>query len=385
LIGLATTAAVAVPLAVIGVSGLELVARPATGLAAAPGESHDGLPLRDRQPPIGGDLLRVRADASPELLPSAETVLTLRQGCAWGQPGRQPYRGTTEQALTAAGLPPDVVQQIAAQRQAGQKTGRLEISRNAIRQVDGPRSFNPRSMAMSFGLTLCLHSRVNFAPGHVEPADLYEARDASGRLYSVMVPDVCGNVTVLGARAPGGLVAGVAGALTDRGEALALVAEALVVNADADPSDPGPVAGGRAGGGSGGASEADDVMAGAVVPAAYVAGAGGGAQAARVTSTRIGAALWQGLQSSTVPRQVAAVGLKRVAVVLARGGETVRTLAVVPPDGTPPPGAPGAPRYTGSQEVPEPGSLASTLVALLALAAARWVGRRRMRRPPSRP
>jgi len=30
-------------------------------------------------------------------------------------------------------------------------------------------------MAMSFGHTLCLHSRVNFAPGHVEPADLYQA------------------------------------------------------------------------------------------------------------------------------------------------------------------------------------------------------------------
>ncbi len=378
LVGLATAVAVAGPLAVIGVSGLELIARPAIGLAAAPGESHDGLPLRDRQAPIGGALLPVRANPPVDLATGAATALTLRQGCAWGQPGRQPYRGSTEQALTAAGLPPEVVQQIAAQRQAGRPAGRLEISRSAIRQVDGPGRFNPRSMAMSFGLTLCLHSRVNFVPGHVEPADLYQARDASGRLFSVMVPEVCGNVTVLSAPAPGGVVAAVAGALAQRGEALAAVAEALV--SDTAPDNPEPAAGGGGGGGGGGvvrAAAAPDSARGAV-GAAGAGGLllvdGGSALAARVAPPRVSTVLWQGLRSSPGPRQAMAGGLKRVADGLARGGEMVRLLAAPaladkPADAGSPPA--GAPVY---REVPEPGSLVAVLTAL---AAAWWSGRRR--------
>lgn len=412
LIGLATAAAVAGPLAVIGMSGLELIARPATGLAAAPGESHDGLPLRDRQVPIGGPLLRVRADAPADRPAGDAAALTLRQGCAWGQPGRQPYRGTTEQALSAAGLPSEVVQQIAAQRLAGRKSGRLEISRHAIRQVDGPGRFNPRSMAMSFGLTLCLHTRVNFAPGHVEPADLYEARDATGRLHAVMVPDVCGNVTVLGVRGPGGVVAGVAGALTQRSEALATVAEALA--ADADPGDrdadvavlqhgdgSADLGGGAGSGGS--ASAARPVAAPGVAlaagpaigaaggPAARAVGGRGaeggvpvvplahgrGAVPASLSSPRIDVVLWQGLRSSTLPRQVSTGGLKRVADGLARGGEMVRTLAAVPPDGDPPASGPGEPPFGVTRQVPEPGSLACVLVALV---AAWWGGRRRLLR-----
>ena len=372
LFGLAAAAAVAGPLAVIAASGLELIARPATGLAAAPGESHDGLPLRDRQAPIGGALLRVRADPPANPSSGATAALTLRQGCAWGQPGRQPYRGSTEQALTAAGLPAEVVQQIAAQRQAGRKAGRLEISRTAIRQVDGPGRFNPRSMAMSFGLTLCLHSRVNFAPGHVEPADLYQARDVSGRLFSVMVPDVCGNVTVLSARAPGGVVADVAGALGQRSEALATVAEALVADAAPGDVEPEVEAGGavRSAAGTGSALQGGRAIDAGVLPVAY----GGGAAAAGRSAPRIGTVLWQGLRSSAVPRQVSAGGLKQVADGLARGGETVRLLAASTPDDKPSDdGAPGS-RVAATREVPEPGSLVAVLTAL---AAAWWVGRRR--------
>ena len=404
-------------MAVIGVSGLELVARPAAGLAAAPGESHDGLALRDRQAPTGGPLLRVLADppADPPAAPvGAASGLTLRQGCAWGQPGRQPYRGTTEQALSAAGLPHEVVRQIAAMRLAGGRSGRLAISRSAIRQVDGPRAFNPRSMAMSFGLTLCLNTRVNFAPGHVEPADLYEARDASGRMYSVMVPDVCGNVTVLGARAEGGVVAGVAATLTQRSEALAAVVEALV--ADGDPGDPGAAArlamlpghalvpgaalvpdaalvpGAALAAGAAlvpdaalvpGAALAPDAPirggglpvaravsgAGAVVPAVYSGAAG----AAHGLPQRMGDVLWQGLRSSTEPRLVAAAALKRLADGLAWSGETVLVLAG-------PPASRGQ-AQTGQRDrgvaipynVPEPGSLAWVLAALVAA----WCGTRR--------
>lgn len=379
LVGLAAAAAVVGPLAVIGVSGLELIARPATGLAAAPGESHDGLPLRDRQAPIGGALLQVRADRPVDLASGAPVALTLRQGCAWGQPGRLPYRGSTAQALTAAGLPAEVVQQIAAQRQAGGRAGRLEISRHAIRQVDGPGRFNPRSMAMTFGLTLCLHSRVNFAPGHVEPADLYQARDASGRLFSVMVPDVCGNVTVLSAAAPGGVVAGVAGALAQRSEALAAVAEAL--GSDTAPGDHEPAADGggavRPALAPDGAQQAGGAPGPGAAPVAY----GGDAMATRFAAPALGTVLWQGLRSSTLPRQVSASGLKRVADGLARGGEAVRVLAGPTPDDDrldtrSPQASVGAAR-----EVPEPGSLAC---ALAALAAAWWGGRRRSLRRSAR-
>lgn len=62
------------------------------------------------------------------------------------------------------------------------------------------REFDPQRLLLTHGRTLCLNARVNFAPGHVEGADLYEATDARGRRHAVMVPDVCGNVSVLGER-----------------------------------------------------------------------------------------------------------------------------------------------------------------------------------------
>ena len=352
-----------------------LSARPSLhcpGLAAALGESHDGLPLRYRQTPIGEALLQVRADLPVDLARGATVGLTLRQGCAWGQPGRLPYRGSTEQALAAAGLPAEVVQQIAAQRQAGRRTGRLEISRHAIRQVDGPGRFNPRSMAMSFGLTLCLHARVNFAPGHVEPADLYQARDTSGRVFSVMVPEVCGNVTVLSAVAPGGVVAGVAGALAQRSEALAAFAEALV--SDTAPDDPEPGADGagavRPALASDGAEQGGGALGAGAVPAAY----GGDAVAARLAAPAIGTVPWQGLRSSTLPRRVSAGGLKRVSDGLARGGEAVRVLAGPTADVNRRDSSPRKAGVTETREVPEPGSLACVLACVLA--AAWWRGRR---------
>jgi hypothetical protein len=40
---------------------------------------------------------------------------------------------------------------------------------------------------------------VNFKRDHFERASLYQAADYRGRVHSVMIPDVCGNVSVLGA------------------------------------------------------------------------------------------------------------------------------------------------------------------------------------------
>jgi len=152
----------------------------------AAGESHDGfeLPLDDPAP--------------------AATALVLRSGCAWGVPGRSPYKGSISEALTAAKLPHEVIRQIETRIENGDNSGRVAISRDEIRSTDGSRSFDTRIAAMGFGRTLCFGTQVNFAAGHVEHADLYDATDASGRRHAVMVPYVCGNVSVLAERAERG-------------------------------------------------------------------------------------------------------------------------------------------------------------------------------------
>jgi hypothetical protein len=158
-------------------------------LGSPPGLHHDGVELNS-------DDTRVAKNSTP---------LHLRRNCVWGVPGRTPYRGTVEQALMAAQLPPEVVMRIAELAKNGFTQDRVEISRTAIRSVDGRRIFKPQIPAMGFGDTLCFETQVNFPAGHVEYAALYEADDRSGRRYSVMVPFVCNNVSVLGVRREAGL------------------------------------------------------------------------------------------------------------------------------------------------------------------------------------
>jgi hypothetical protein len=200
------------------------------------GQSHEGSPLSPDHPLLAQAQTASDAGAAPPELPgatapydgaapaaaaaaptSAGTVpkgaqpgsgdaapLALRQDCAWGDPGRDPYRGTVEEALQRAKLPPEVVREIARKVQAGEANDRLEITTASIRAVHDPREFDPKSVAMTFGRTLCVNTRVNFQPGHVERADLFEAADKAGNTYSIMVPYVCGNVSVLGERAERG-------------------------------------------------------------------------------------------------------------------------------------------------------------------------------------
>jgi hypothetical protein len=168
----------------------------------APGEQHGGEPL-----PLAHALTRHHAHAAleaaseaasaPRKGPAADT-LALRYSCVWGQPGRDPYRGTVEQALRSAALPEEVVQSIVAQVVSGQPVDRLEIRSDGVRAVGSGRVFNAQNIAMTYGKTLCLNTRVNFVAGHMEPAALYEALTAGGRIVAVMVPEVCGNVSVLG-------------------------------------------------------------------------------------------------------------------------------------------------------------------------------------------
>jgi hypothetical protein len=151
------------------------------------------------QPARGGAAAPVTSTAASA--PTEPGPLALRQGCAWGDPGRDPYRGTVEEALSRARLPADVIRQIVTKVRAGVADDRVEITNAAIRTVHDPREFDPKSVAMTFGRTLCVNTRVNFEPGHMERADYYEATDAAGNTYAVMVPYVCGNVSVLGERA----------------------------------------------------------------------------------------------------------------------------------------------------------------------------------------
>ncbi len=170
----------------------------------APGEAFDGEAL-----PLDHPLLLPAAfEALSE--PAAHSAhrpqaspLALRRFCAWGRPGRMPYRGTVDEALLAAQLPQAVRDQSGAAITARRPDGRVTIANDAIRSQSGGRIYDTHGFAMSYGRTLCLGTRVNFKPGHTEAASLYEAQDTDGRLYSVMVPDVCGNISVIKARAPG--------------------------------------------------------------------------------------------------------------------------------------------------------------------------------------
>jgi hypothetical protein len=157
----------------------------------APGEHHDGVAMTPRHP-----LLLIEDDDAP---PEVQR-LSLRQGCVWGKPGRNPYRGTVDQALVSAKLPPEVIQRVMHKIESGQRDDRVAISNAGIRAERDQREFESRNVAMTYGKVLCVNTRVNFPAGHVERASLYEAADKKGNLYSVMVPDVCGNVSVLGAR-----------------------------------------------------------------------------------------------------------------------------------------------------------------------------------------
>lgn len=157
------------------------------------GEHHDGVEITADHP-----LLKAAQDPVSS---AGVQRLSLKQGCAWGLPGRNPYRGSVEQALVTAKLPAEVIQRISGKVSAGQLDDRLEITNAGIRsERDEQREFESRNVAMTYGNTLCVNTRVNFKRGHVERASLYEAADNKGNLYSVMVPDVCGNVSVLGAR-----------------------------------------------------------------------------------------------------------------------------------------------------------------------------------------
>jgi hypothetical protein len=112
---------------------------PSVARSWSAGEQHDGDPLPARHPwlrPVvatAADTLPAVAASAPAAQPAASVdALTLRRGCVWGQPGRNPYRGTVEQALLHARLPAEVVTEIARKVKAHEISDRLEIRSAAV-------------------------------------------------------------------------------------------------------------------------------------------------------------------------------------------------------------------------------------------------------------
>lgn len=173
------------------------------------GASYDGDALPADHPLVVPPLSQPASaqPASAQPVP-ASAPLTLRRHCAWGIPGRLPYQGTVEEALQSARLPAEVISAIAEQVKAGRPDDRLTITTVSIRGDKTGLEFSPRAFALTFGRTLCVGARVNFQRDHFERASLYQAADYRGKVHNVMIPDVCGNVSVLGsedqlaARAP---------------------------------------------------------------------------------------------------------------------------------------------------------------------------------------
>jgi hypothetical protein len=192
------------PLLLAGIATAAIVSQSLPGTSSAARDVRNTLPLKFGEHHDGVDMTpdHPLLTAAQDPVSSAGVQrLSLKQGCAWGLPGSNPYRGSVEQALVTAKLPPEVIQRIAHKVSSGQLDDRLEITNAGIRpERDDQREFEARNVAMTYGNTLCVNTRVNFKRGHVERASLYEAADKQGNLYSVMVPDVCGNVSVLGAR-----------------------------------------------------------------------------------------------------------------------------------------------------------------------------------------
>jgi hypothetical protein len=378
---------VASPLAVVSLLGLSAVAAQPQAFGVPPGAQDDGQAV-----PAGPAPLLAASAASGA---AAAHGLQLRQGCRWGQPGRSPYRGSTRQALTAAGLPEDVVAQIVAQQQAGQKHGRLAIRRDGIRHSSDGRVFPAHGLALTYGMTLCRDASVNFPKGHVEMADLYEARDSNGRLHSVMVPDVCGNVSVLGAQGQRGVVGGMSASLARRAAALATLADALdppladgALAKDAAAGTGGSEAAGP--GAVGGPSPAvaqpatGPTTAGTVQRAATVLSAGSVREgsvgpwtdAAPPVQVPGPLAAVGVLTSLLVPPQVAGGVVRQVGRVTAAAGRGVESLRGSL--GATPSVLTASSVGAGARQVPEPGTLAMVLLALAALVLPRLrTGRRR--------
>jgi predicted RNA-binding Zn-ribbon protein involved in translation (DUF1610 family) len=146
-----------------------------------PGQSIAGMPLEPNDPR--------KQDAGP--------AGELRRGCVWGGPDESPYLGTLTVALTAAGLPSEIIGKFEIMREGRLVSNRLEISSAGIHSADHRRYFGHTTNAMGLGDTLCFSTRTNLPSDTVIAADLYELIDDNDRRFTIMIVARGGNVATL--------------------------------------------------------------------------------------------------------------------------------------------------------------------------------------------
>ena len=64
---------------------------------------------------------------------------------------------------------------------AGRHVDRVTIRNDGIQAHGTGREFDQKRVAMTYGMTLCVDTRVNFKGNHKEEGDLYEAMDDDGQ------------------------------------------------------------------------------------------------------------------------------------------------------------------------------------------------------------
>ena len=118
--------------------------------------------------------------------------------CSWNQPGRNPYRGTVQEAVSRyVDIPAAARAALVAKMERRAADDNVVITRDAIVGKD---SYAPEIAAMHFGRqTVCERvTRERWPETAREPAAVYCADG-----YCVIVPRICGNVSRV-SRAGGG-------------------------------------------------------------------------------------------------------------------------------------------------------------------------------------
>lgn len=153
-----------------------------------------------RTTPAGVDFAGAALPSSDERALANATPLSLKRGCAWGVPGGSPYRGTVEQARS--------LRQASGRCRAGaRRKGRTRLEPGpggnlAQRHPDAGRQapLRPRHHRDGFRQHVVLqHPReLQTGPRGVRGAVRTHRQPLAP--YTVMVPYVCRNVSVLGQR-----------------------------------------------------------------------------------------------------------------------------------------------------------------------------------------
>jgi hypothetical protein len=131
--------------------------------------------------------------------------------CSWNQPGRNPYKGTTAEAVARyTDIPAEARRELAARIDSRSADDQVTITRDA---VFGKYQYSPQITAMHFGQrTMCDRvDRSGWKSDAREPAAVYCVGD-----HCLIVPEVCGNISRI-RRGAGGATSGTSGTAGEGG------------------------------------------------------------------------------------------------------------------------------------------------------------------------